>query len=318
MNPNQVHIRSGRAVEVQRRSQEHGSEIQAHRPVRNPFQPKYKRSVRMAWSTTKLKVTIVLLAVVIGPASLLAQDSWQIDPQRSVASLSVGSGQNTLQMGVARVSGDIVYDSKNPDDPSINFAISSRNSIRDDYASINFLSHDSYITSDGRLIAKGKLTVTRTTRPATSPNQVFSGAAFSGPVHGPAIAHTSSRRVTLVFSDPRRELSQDGRRELTASISANRETFPELLDAAVRVEWPTELANDKKCTASSPNIEDYSGQICTGKVIAKMTKSLVPIGTPGEEDFSGFGPAISPDRKDVTIILTLRLEKASVSSAMKR
>jgi hypothetical protein len=318
MSQNQVYVRSATAIDAERQSQEHARESQADRHVRNPFQPEHKRSSRMAWSRTKLKLPIVLLAVLIGPASLLAQDTWQIDPQRSVASLSVGSGQNTFQMGVARVRGDIVYDSKNPDDPSINFAISSRNSIRDDYASINFLSHDSYITPDGKLIAKGKLTVTRTTRPATSPNQVFSGAAFSGPVHGPAIAHTSSRRVTLVFSDPRRELSQDGRRELTASISASRETFPELLDAAVRVEWPTELANDKKCTTSSPNIEDYSGQICTGKVIAKMTKSLVPIGTPGEEDFSGFGPAISPDRKDVTIILTLRLEKAPVSSAMKR
>jgi hypothetical protein len=123
--------------------------------------------------------------------------------------------------------------------------------------------------------------------------------------------------MTIMFSDPRHAFSQDARRELTASISGSRKGFPELLDAAVHADWPRQLVNDEKCTTPATDIEDYSGQICTGAVIAKVTNALVPIGTPGGEDLSGFSPAVSPDRNHVTIVLAFTVEKTPTSSAMR-
>ncbi len=50
-----------------------------------------------------LRPILMVLALAIVAASMAAhaQDSWQIDPKHSVATLSLGSGANQLQIGLA-------------------------------------------------------------------------------------------------------------------------------------------------------------------------------------------------------------------------
>ena len=51
----------------------------------------------------RLRPILMVLALAIVAASMAAhaQDSWQIDPKHSVATLSLGSGANQLQIGLA-------------------------------------------------------------------------------------------------------------------------------------------------------------------------------------------------------------------------
>ena len=72
-----------------------------------------------------LRPILIVLALAIVTASMPAdaQDSWQIDPKHSVATLSLGSGANQLQIGLARVSGEVVFESSDPGDPIVTLKI---------------------------------------------------------------------------------------------------------------------------------------------------------------------------------------------------
>ena len=52
-----------------------------------------------------------------------AQDTWQLDRQNSIARLSLGSRSNALEIGLARVNGDVVFESSDPADPVISIKI---------------------------------------------------------------------------------------------------------------------------------------------------------------------------------------------------
>jgi hypothetical protein len=56
-----------------------------------------------------------------------AEDTWQLDPQHSVARLSLGSGSNAVGIGSARVSGDVVFESSDPADPFVRLKITPSN-----------------------------------------------------------------------------------------------------------------------------------------------------------------------------------------------
>jgi hypothetical protein len=62
-----------------------------------------KVSLAVAW-------LLVLTVSFFSPAH--AQETWRLDPQLSIARLSLGSGSNALETGLARVSGDVVFDSQ--------------------------------------------------------------------------------------------------------------------------------------------------------------------------------------------------------------
>lgn len=54
---------------------------------------------------------VLALAIVTGSMPAHAQQTWRLDPQLSIARLSLGSASNALEIGLARVSGNVVFDS---------------------------------------------------------------------------------------------------------------------------------------------------------------------------------------------------------------
>lgn len=149
-------------------------------------------------------VNLLLLAPTTASIAAHAQDSWQIDPNYSVATLSLGSGANQLRIGLARVSGEVVFESSDPGDPIVTLKIVG-DARAADYASMSFSSKRSSIGVDGKLTVTGELSVTRVERSVTmEPNE-----AYAGPEYGDPVAHTTTREITLVFSDPRQIPSEN-------------------------------------------------------------------------------------------------------------
>ena len=262
-------------------------------------------------STKRLRrsVNLLLLAATTASIAAHAQDSWQIDPKHSIATLSLGSGANQLQIGLARVSGEVVFESSNPGDPIVTLKIVG-DPREADYASMSFSSKRCAIRADGKLTVTGDLSVTRVERSVTmEPNE-----AYAGPQYGEPVARTTTRQITFIFSDPRQVPSQSDAMQFTGSSTVSREDFPDLLDVIALDDWPSQLINDEKCENPSVIGEDYYGPECTGTVIASVSNAVVPRGNPGAEDFSGFEPTVSPDRNKATIALDLKLTPMSASS----
>jgi hypothetical protein len=265
--------------------------------------------------STKLLCRVVnLLLLAATTASIAhAQDSWQIDPQHSIATLSLGSGASQLQIGLARVSGEVEFEPSDPGDPIVTLKMVG-DARKADYASMSFSSKRSAIRADGKLTVTGDLSVTRVERSVTmEPNE-----AYAGPEYGDPVASTTTREITLIFSDPRQVPSQDGALHFSGRSTVVREDFPDLLDAIALDDWPSQLINDEKCENPSTIGEDYHGPECTGTVIASVSNAMVPSGNPGAEDFSGFEPIVSPDRNKATIALDLKLTPMSASSVAFR
>jgi hypothetical protein len=74
------------------------------------------------------------------------------------------------------------------------------------------------------------------------------------------------------------------------------------------------LVNGEKCDVPSTIGEDYSGAKCTGTVSATVTNRTVMAGGAGAEDYSGFQPAVAPDRDRGSIVLDLKLKEKSSAS----
>src|ERR1700752_4982563 len=183
-------------------------------------------------------VNLLLLAATTVPIAAHAQDSWQIDAKHSVATLSLGSGANQLQIGLARVSGEVVFESGDPGDPIVTLKIVG-NTRAADYASMSFSSKRSVIRADGKLTVTGDLSVTRVERSVTmEPNE-----AYAGPQYGDPVARTTTRLVTLIFSDPPQVVSQTGAMHFSGRSTVIREDFPDLLDAIALDDWPGQLIN---------------------------------------------------------------------------
>ena len=253
------------------------------------------------------------LTVVSVSMPLHAQDTWQVDPQHSVATLSLGSEANQLQIGLARVSGEIVFESSDPGDPIVTLKIVG-DARAADYASMSFSSKRSAIRADGKLTVTGDLSVTRVERSVTMvPNE-----AYAGPQYGEPVARTTTRLITLIFSDPPQVFSQTGAMHFSGRSTVIREDFPDLLDAIALDDWPSQLINDEKCESPSTIGEDYHGSECTGTVIASVSNTEVPTGGSGGEGFYGFEPVITPDRNKATIALDLNLTPMSTSSVASR
>jgi len=253
---------------------------------------------------------LLLLAFAVCFASIpaRAQDgTWQVDAGHSIARLSLGAGLQSVNVGVAPVSGTVVFDSSDPADPAVHLNIKSQSS------EISFKSERSAITSDGKLVVVGKLSVTRVERSVTmEPNE-----AYAGPVYGEPVRHTDTREVTLVSPVTSLPAAQNGAIQLSASTTVGREAFPQLLSVLEPGNWPSVVVEDENCTAPSTVGEDYSGAVCTGTPTETATNSAVAayIGG-GEGYYGGSEPAVVPDGSRATIALNLKLTKlASTASA---
>jgi len=270
----------------------------------------------LSLSATAVDPLTILLAFATATVSIpaCAQDIWRIDPNGSVATLSLGARAKTLQLGLARVRGQVEFESSDPSDPTVTLRIGPGSEVAAEYASMSFTSKSSTLTADGKLRVIGDLSVTRVERSVTmEPTE-----AYDGPQYGDPVTYTNIRQVTVVFSDPRRLGSQSGVLHFSGTSTVSREEFPQFLDALTSADWPTQLINDEKCKTPSTIGEDYHGADCTGTVIANVSNAVIPTGAPSGEGFYGFEPVIRPDRNKATISLDLKLEEILASPTVSR
>jgi hypothetical protein len=274
------------------------------------------RMLRIVHSAAnEVGLTFLVLALAIGIASIRAraQDSiWQVDANHSIARLSLGSGTESAEVGVARVSGNVVFDSSDPADPVISLSIEPDESLAADYSEISFKSKRSTMTSDGNLAVVGDLSLTRVERSVTvDPNEGYYGAEYGAPV-----VQTDTQEVTLVFPDASLPAAHSRTMQLSAATNISRERFPQLLAALAQGNWPSMVVEDENCTMPSTVGEDYSGAICTGTQVASATNSMAPATAGGGEGYYGFELAVVPDGSQATIALNLKLTQvASAPSA---
>ncbi|MFZ0796222.1 MAG: hypothetical protein WCA13_09545 [Terriglobales bacterium] len=235
--------------------------------------------------------------------------TWQVDAEHSIARLSLGRGSQSADVGVARVSGSVVFDSNDPADPAFDLNIASDKNLGPNSSQIGFKSKRSAITNDGELAVIGDLSVSRIERSVTAdPNE-----GYGGPEYGDPVVRTDTHEVTLVF--PRMSLpeAQNGAIELSTSITINREGFPQLLTSLESGNWPSTVVEDENCTNPSTASEDYSGPICTGTAITTATGEQTATGV--GEAYSGFQPAVVPDGSQATIALDLKLTQITPAPA---
>jgi hypothetical protein len=268
----------------------------------------FRRSNTLRWTMNLL----LLPAVVTGIAQ--AQNNWLIDPNDSIATLSLGSEVNALQIGVARVSGQVVFEASDPSDPTVSLKINSGNEAEAEYATMSFVSHRCARRSDRKLVIDGDLSVTRVERSVTSD----ANEAYAGPQYGEPVAYTDTRPITLVFSDPRGIAPQGSMMQLSGTSTVVREDFPQALDAIALDDWPSQLINGEKCVNPSTIGEDYHGAECTGTVVASVHNAVIPTGASSGEGFYGFVPVVTPDRDKGTIALQLALRQGSPSNIASR
>lgn len=267
------------------------------------------------FATGEIGLVFLLLALAAGIASIPAhaQDgAWKVDREHSIARLSLGSGPKSVDIGVARVSGNVIYGANDAADPVVNLNIKPEKGQGAQHAEISFKSKRSMLTDDGKVAVVGDLSLTRVERSVTlDPNEGYYGAVYGEPV-----LHTDTREVTLLFPAEVRPTVQNGTMQIAASTNISREYFPQLLSALAPGNWPNMVVEDEKCAMPSglPG-EDYSGATCTGNTVGTKT-STVATGTPGiGEGYYGFEPAVVPDGSQATLALNLQLTKVSSASS---
>ncbi len=265
----------------------------------------------LARRAVRLFLLTAALAVFSSAPWVAAQETWRVDPQDSVARMSLGSGAKAVEIGLARVRGDVVFKSGDATNPVIHLAIMPDNGLGADHAEMSFVSKRSVIRGDGTVLVTGDLTVTRWEQSVT----IDANEAYHGPEYGEPIAHTTTEEVSFVFPNPSQVTSESGRAQLAGKAVVVREAFPQLLDALTLSDWPTTLVNDEVCQTPNTVGEDYSGVKCTGTEIASVNNRVVSTGSPGGEGFYGFESAVTPDENHAVIALDMKLIQVSAASS---
>jgi polyisoprenoid-binding protein YceI len=260
-------------------------------------------------AVSKIGLMSLLLAVAVGAAAIPAhaQDgAWKIDGKHSIARLSLGSAPKSVEVGLARISGNVVFDG---DDPVVNLTILPENGQAADFSKISFNSKRSALTDDGKLAVIGDLTVTRVERSATlDPNEGYYGAVYGEPV-----VQTETREVAFLLPAETHPAAQNGNTELSASTHISREYFPQLLSAMAPGNWSNVLVQDEHCTLPSAVGEGYYGAACTGTSVATATNSVAPATAVVGEGYYGSEPAVVPDGGQATIALDLKLVRVAAA-----
>ena len=263
-------------------------------------------------ATGEIGLIFLLLTLAVGVAAIPAhaQDgAWKIDGEHSVARLSLGTSPKSVEVGLARVSGNLTVDANNPADPVLNLDIVPGNGDTADYSKISFNSKRSEITGDGKLAVLGDLTVTRVKPGVTlDPSE-----GYYGGVYGEPIVETDTREVTFLLPAELPAAAQNGNAELSASTNLSRESFPQLLSALEPGNWPNMAVEDEQCTAQSAVGEGYYGATCTGTPVTTATNSVAPATAGIGEGYYGFEPAVVPDGGQATIALDLKLVRVAAA-----
>jgi polyisoprenoid-binding protein YceI len=273
-----------------------------------------QRMIHFASSGVGLFFLLLILAVCVASAPAHAQDNaWQADAQHSIARLSLGSGSKSVEVGITRVSGTVAFDANDLADPVVNLKLTPEDSARADYSQISFKSKRSEMTADGKIAVVGDLSLTRVERSVT----MDASEGYYGAQYGEPVAHTDTQEVTLAFPATDLTAAHSGTLRLSAATTISRERFPQLVAALARRDGQSLVVQDENCTMpSSPVGEDYSGAICTGKVITTATNSVAPATPAVGEGYYGFEPAAIPDGSQATIAFDLQLTPVASGSAV--
>jgi len=123
------------------------------------------------------------IAISLAPLTASAQSSWRVDPEHSIARLSLGAGEQSLEVGVARTGGSAVFNLGDPASARFDLTILSDDSRAAQYSEITFNPKRSKLNADGSLSVTGDLTLTRVLRPVyADPNEAYSAPQYGEPV----------------------------------------------------------------------------------------------------------------------------------------
>jgi len=244
------------------------------------------------------------IAISLAPLTASAQSSWRVDPEHSIARLSLGAGEQTLEAGVARTGGSAVFNPADPASAHFDLTILSDDSRAAQHSEMTFNSKHSQLNADGSLSVTGDLTVTRVLRPVyVDPNEGYSGAQYGEPVF-----YSSTSEATLVFADVKSALNNDGVVHLAASTVVYSEDFPQLPTALQAGDWPSSLVQDREAKAPATVGEGYAGFETAGTPVFTATNSVT---TSSGEGYYGAEPATAPDTRKATIAFDLKLTQST-------
>jgi polyisoprenoid-binding protein YceI len=260
----------------------------------------------------------------------LASDTWILDSGRSNARLFQCSRANSdaVNPGVARVTGKVKLDANDldasffelsfyPADEDWGHALRPEGTLPTDYAPdatdqtlLTFKSTRILRTGSGQLAVIGNLTLTRVERNViATPTE-----DYAGPVYGDPVIHNETREITFLFPSASAEnvsarltpAVQQTKRvlEIVGAARADREEFPELLTAIKETNWPPVVRN-RDCHMPSTVGEDYSGDPCTGTVVAATDDNNCDVPASAGEDYRG-ARCTPATGEQTTIVLDLK------------
>jgi polyisoprenoid-binding protein YceI len=265
-----------------------------------------------------------ILAGGITVPSYAQAESRKVDSDHSDARFSIdgtiGSTNQTITLGAARVSGTINLDKDNLTESTFAFSIypaGSRSPAIDsngrptsgdgsdiaNYTLVSFQSERVSMTSDGNLKVTGKLTITCVEHNA----DLTWSEAYAGPVYGTRLVRKSTSEETFVFAVPASavaDLQLNAKGQVWASAKVNREDFPQLVNAVLATNWPT-VVQDEQCEMPATISEDYAGASCTGNVL--QGPSLPVTYTAAGEDYPGPDVASAQLGNNLTTLVHIQL-----------
>jgi polyisoprenoid-binding protein YceI len=256
-------------------------------------------------------VFAVALIVALGVLSLGAKKtapvagSWVVDPRHSDAGIMTdgttdyGKTKIDITLGVGRIEGELRLDdadlSKSHVDLHIYPATGMTPSIGEEgtfkkrwLASVSknmanetllcFHSKEVARTADGKLQAKGELSVVRVDRNI----QLNPGQDYYGPVYGDPVIHRVAREATFVLDIPAAGSGEkNGEIAASASTKVFKEDFPQLVKTVVSTYWPP-VVQDENCRVPAPS-EAYYGARCTGTFVQSPSLPPAPQTTSAED-----------------------------------
>ena len=287
--------------------------------------------VRIAFALALIVASCALVLGAEKPSEkpVFTAGTWQVDSRHSDAQLitdgttDYGKTKINVTLGFGRVKGVIRLDdgdtAKSRVDLHIYPASSTAEAIDEDGNFRNrwlanrannillcFHSKEVTQTADGRVQARGELTVVRVDRNVKIPPLT---EIYYGPVYGTTMINSVSREATFVFDLPADGYAQqDGGMKVSGSTKTFRDDFPELVQAVLNTYWPPVL-QEENCGAARPS-EVFSGTKCTGTFL-QGPSALEDPGTDIGGDSSGSQNSNDRLGKHLDIIVHLRLSPKS-------
>ncbi|HET7105676.1 MAG TPA: hypothetical protein VFI38_02630 [Candidatus Acidoferrum sp.] len=252
-----------------------------------------------------LRLGLHIFAGIIFTGSAAAQGSvWRINAGESTARLYVASSSRheaRINVGVARLSGNVLQSAGaylpgtvafqiypadqngKPRKPQKQGGVSPAG-VSPDSTTLAFRSKSIELLDEKTVLVRGDLTATYVSQSVE--DDPMNGD--SGPVFGPPVVHSVKRAVGFVFRPATARGARSGGVEWSASSIIPSDLFPELWNAVVTTDWPAFLV-DEKCKPPSDGSTEFTGPVCTGKMIEPEPRTDLVCNMPASvgEDFSG-------------------------------